>query len=365
MISTGVLKVWILLPCCLFYFAACKHDKEKLKPVYGSISESVYASGTIKSKDQYQVFAQANGIIEQVYVKEGDTVKKGQSLLFISNDIQRLAKENAELAAKFSDLSANQNKLTDVRAFAELAREKMRSDSLLYTRQLALWQQNIGTRVELEQRELGFKNSRTSYLSSLLKLEDLKRQLEFTASQAKKNLLISGTSEKDFTVRSELDGMVYSLNKVKGEMVSVQTPLAIVGDAKTFILEMQVDEYDIIKIKKDLPVLVTLDTYRGQVFEAKVTRIFPLMNERSKTFIVEAEFTKAPPVVYPNISFEANILISRKENALLIPRNYLLNDSTVIKSNGEKALLKTGLKDYQLIEVLDGISKNEELVKPD
>ena len=360
-----VLAFYLLVTCNLLYFTACKDSKEKLRPVYGTVTESIYASGTIKSKDQYQVFAQANGIIEQVFVKEGDTVKKGQPLLFISNDIQRLTKENAELAARFADLPANQSKLIDARAFSDLAKEKMQNDSLLYARQQTLWQQNIGTRVELEQRELAFKNSKNSYHSSLLKLEDLKRQLEFTSSQAKKNLMISGTSENDFTVRSELNGRVYSLNKVKGEMVSVQTPLAVVGDAGIFILEMQVDEYDIVKIKKDLPVLVTLDSYRGQVFEARVTRIFPLMNERSKTFLVEAEFTKTPPIVYPNTSFEANIVLSRNENTLLIPRNYLLNDSTVIKSNGEKTHVKTGLKDYQMIEILDGISKNEELIKPE
>lgn len=359
------LALCLLVACSLAYFTACKRDKEKLKPAFGSVTESVYASGTIKSKDQYQVFAQANGIVEQVLVQEGDTVKKGQPLLFISNDIQRLTKENAELAARFADLPANQSKLIDARAFSNLAREKMQNDSLLYTRQAALWQQNIGTRAELEQRELAYKNAKTSYLSSLLKLDDLGRQLEFTSSQAKKNLLISGTSEKDFTVRSELDGIVYSLNKVKGEMVSMQTPLAVVGDASIFILDMQVDEYDIAKIKKGLQVLVTLDTYRDQVFEAKVSRIFPLMNERSKTFMVEAQFTRAPPVVYPNTSFEANIVINQKLNALIIPRNYMLNDSTVVNGKGQNVKIKTGLKDYQVIEILEGIGKNEELIKPD
>lgn len=354
----------LIAACNLRYFTACKRSEEKLKPVFGSVTESVYASGTIKSKDQYQVFAQANGLIEQVFVKEGDTVKKGQPLLFISNDIQRLTKENAELAARFADLPANQSKLVDAKAFSQLAREKMQNDSLLYTRQAVLWQQNIGTRVELEQRELAYKNAKTSYLSSLLKLEDLERQLEFNSSQAKKNLLISGTSEKDFTVRSELDGMVYSLNKVKGEMVSMQTPLAVVGNARIFILEMQVDEYDIAKIKKGLVVLVTMDAYRGQVFEAKVSRIFPLMNERSKTFVVEAQFTKAPAIVYPNTSFEANIVISQKQNALVIPRNYMLNDSTVINGKGQNLIVKTGLKDYQFIEIVSGIGINEELAKP-
>lgn len=331
----------------------------------GSVSESVYASGTLKSKDQYEVFAQANGIIDKVIVKEGDTVKKGQALLFIANDMQRLSTENAELAARFSDLNANRGKLTDAKAFADLAREKMANDSLLLARQTTLWAQTIGTKVELEQRELAFRNSKTAYQSALLKLDDLRRQLEFTSSQARKNLLMSNHSESDYTVRSEMDGIVYSLNKVKGEMVTMQMPLAVIGNARYFTLEMQVDEYDIVKIKKGQLVLVTMDSYKDQVFEARVTRIFPFMNERSKTFIVEAEFTDPPPVLYPNISFEASIVTRRKQNTLLIPRNYLLNDSTVLKKNGAKAFIRTGLKDYEEIEVLSGLSRNEEILKPE
>jgi multidrug efflux pump subunit AcrA (membrane-fusion protein) len=188
--------------------------------------------------------------------------------------------------------------------------------------------------------------------------------LDFASEQSKKNLQISGRMERDYTVRSEMDGIVYSLPKSKGEIVGVQTPLAVIGAAKKFVLEMQVDEYDILKARIGLPVLVTMDSYKGKVFDARVTKVNPLMDERSKTFLVEAEFTQQPETLYPNISFEANIVVQTKEKALLLPRNYLLNDSIVIKSNGEKTVVKTGLRDYQKIEILSGISANDELVKP-
>lgn len=61
-----------------------------------------------------------------------------------------------------------------------------------------------------------------------------------------------------------------------------------------------------------LPVLVTLDSYKGKIFDALVTRINPLMNERSESFLVEAEFIRQPETLYPNISFEANILFRQK-----------------------------------------------------
>ena len=354
-------KLFIVLAIFMY---GCKSKVEKIKPTIESISESIYASGTVKSKNQYQAFAPVNGIVEDVFVSEGDTIKKGASILSVSNEAQRLNKENAELTERFSDLNANQGKLNEAKLFVEFAKNKMKNDSTLFFKQKTLWQQQVGTGVELEQRELAFQNSKTAYYSSQVKLNDLKRQLDFTSSQSKKNLLISTKLESDYTLKSEIDGIVYSISKSKGEIVGVQTPLAVIGDANKFILEMQVDEHDILKIKKGLIVLVTLDSYKGKVFEASVTKINPLMNERSKTFLVEAEFLKQPELLYPNITFEANIVLQSKENALLIPRNFVQNDTLVFKSNGDKVLVKTGLRDYQKIEILSGISAEDELIKP-
>jgi multidrug efflux pump subunit AcrA (membrane-fusion protein) len=161
-----------------------------------------------------------------------------------------------------------------------------------------------------------------------------------------------------------MNGVVYSLNKTKGELVSPQTPVAVIGDATNFILELQVDEYDILMVKNGLKVLVKLDSYKDKVFEAKVSRINPLMDERSKTFLVEAEFVVLPERLYPNITFEASILILSKSKAMLIPREYLLNDSMVLKVNGDTVFVKTGLKDYQKIEILSGITEEDELIRP-
>ena len=354
----------LVLFISLLFLASCKNKTETIQAETASISESIYASGTIKSKNQYSAFATVNGIIENVLVAEGDVVKKGTPILSISNETQRLSKENAELAARFADFNANQGKLNEAKLLLDLAKNKMKNDSSMFARQKALWAQNVGSKVELEQRELAYQNAKTAYYSASVKFEDLKRQLDLSSTQSKNTLLISAKQESDFTLKSEIDGVVYNLYKSKGELVGLQTPLAVIGDEKEFILEMQVDEYDIFKIKKDMQVLVTLDSYKGKVFNAKVTKIYPLMNERSKTFLVEAEFTQAPEVLYPNITFEANIVMQSKDKALLIPRSYLLNDSTVLNAKGEEVHITTGLKDYQKIEILSGISANDELSKP-
>ena len=182
-------------------FYSCFHKDQKVKPTVESISESIYASGVVKSKNQYQAYATVSGVINRIFVSEGDTVKKGSPILAISSEIQRLNKENAALNASFTDFQANQGKLNEAKMLIDFSFSKMKNDSLIYFRQKSLWQQEIGSKAELEQKELAYQNSRTTYHSSILRYNDLKRQLSFTSSQAKKNLQISSSLKNEFILR--------------------------------------------------------------------------------------------------------------------------------------------------------------------
>lgn len=351
----------------LFYvilLLSCTSKLEKTKPIKENITESVYASAIIKTKNQYQAFATVNGIIDKIFVTENDFVKKGDPLMRIMDKNSIINRENASLAAGYADVNTNREKLTDAKNSIALAQSKSSNDSLLYERQKNLWNENIGTKTDLEQRELAYKNSKAALQSGRIRYNDLLRELEFNAKQAKNNLSISQYRENDFVIKSEVDGKVYSLMKEQGEMITPQSPLAIIGDATGFLLVMQIDEYDIAKIKLGQIVLLTMDSYKGEVFEAKVSKIIPLMNERSKSFTVEAEFVKQPPVLYPNLTAEANIIIQTKENALTIPRSYLINDSLVLVEKDKMKKVVTGLKDYQKVEIINGLTPNDFIFKP-
>ncbi len=353
-----------LLIVVLIILQACKNETEITKVTSESITESIYASGIVKSKNQYQAFASVSGIIDSVYVSEGDTIKSGEIILSITSRTQKLNKENALLTSGYTDAAANQGKVKAAMVIMELNLNKLQNDSIMYARQSALWQQKIGTQVEWEQRQLAWLNSKSAYYAAVVNYNDVKRQVNFISDQSKKLLSISMANEGDYRLKSEIDGLVYSLLKNKGEIVTAQTPIAVIGDSHHFILEMQVDEYDILKIKIRQTVIITMDSYKGKTFEALVSKIDPLMNERSKTFLVEALFNEQMPLLYPNISVEASIIVQTKSNVLLIPRDYLLNDSTVLKIKNEKVKIKTGLKDYQKVEVLSGLTKDDEILKP-
>jgi HlyD family secretion protein len=356
----------LYLPICLLaiFLASCGGKRETTQPTVEDITEAVYASGLVKSRNQYQVYPVVSGIVEEILVTEGDLVKRGTTLMRINNEAARLNTENARLAAEYARVSANKEKLAELQEAIDLARSRMQNDSLLLVRQRNLWAKQIGTRIELEQRELNYKNSATSYHSARLRYNDMRKQLDFAARQSQKNLQISETVRDDYTVKSETNGKVYSVLPEKGELVSPQTPLAIIGDANEFLLELQVDEYDIARIKLGQQVLLNLDSYKGQVFEGRISKIYPAMNERTRSFTVEAEFVTQPPALYPNLTTEANIIIRAKKNALTIPRDYLVDGGFVLKDKDERVPVKTGLKDYQKVEIVEGLSKGDVIVKP-
>jgi multidrug efflux pump subunit AcrA (membrane-fusion protein) len=353
--------VWFIV---FVAFSCGKKDNELVYPERKSLTESVYASGLVKAKDQYEAFTIANGPIQEILVEEGDTVKVGTPILQVSSEREQLGKETAQLSQNYAALQSNQSRIRDLELSIQLAKSKKQNDSSLLVRQKHLWAQGIGTAVELEQRELSFQNSKTTYESLLLRFVDLKREIEFNSKSASKTLSISEVLLGEYLLKSKIDGVVYAILKEKGEMVTPQTPLAIIGSAGNFLLELQVDEYDISKVEIGQRVLVSMDSFKEQVFEASVSRIYPIMDSKSKSFTIEAMFTKAPPRLYPNLTLEANILTQVKAETLVIPRNYLLQDDRVILENGDTVKVKSGIKTYQFAEILEGIDVKTALKNP-
>jgi len=345
------------------FLLACGKKQESILPSVETITSSVYASGTIKSLGQYEVYSKVNGIIEKLLVSEGAEVIKGQGIIALSNKAQALSFENAKLMASYSSAESNQEKLNQAQNELEVAKLKMENDASLLDRQKKLWDNQIGTKNDLDQRELSYKNSTTQYNGSKLKLNDLKKQIDFQSKQTYKTAAISSTTLNDFIISSEINGKVFSINKEVGEMVTSQMPVAIIGDAKTFYVALQVDEYDIAKLKKGQKALISMDSYKGKAFEAIIDKIYPIMNAKSKSFKVDAILTTQPENLFPNLSAQANIIIEIKEKAMTIPRAYLIDNEYVYLANKEKRKVKVGLMDYEKVEILSGINSKDALVK--
>jgi HlyD family secretion protein len=348
----------------LTFGIACRQKAVTTHPVVERITESVYASGTIKSEHQYEVYATVNGVAARLLVREGDTIKKGNAILQIADATAQLNTENAQISAAYAAKTANARRLEELRLNMEQSKRMLDNEALLLDRQRNLWSQQIGTRNQLEQRELAWKTAQTNYETATLQYNELEREIRFHEQQALNSLAMAKSLAGDYTVKSEYSGKVYDILVEQGERVNPQQPVAVIGDAAAFILELQVDEYDVARILPYQKIVITMDSYRGRVFEANVIRVIPIMNQRTKTFTVEASFTQAPPVLYPHLTCEANIIITQKEKALTIPRTWLMEGDYVLLANKDKRKVVTGLRDYHKVEILTGLTAADLIVKP-
>lgn len=350
----------------LLLVVSCGKKAETITPTLGPITESVYASGVVKAEGQYQVYPTVNGTVTVRLVNEGDTVKAGQPLLRIDDRSSSASARNADAQLRLLEQNAKDSGpvLAQLREGVLQARDKYTVDSTNYARQQALWKQQIGSQNELDQRELAYTTSKAAYNRANKALAEARDRLRTELEVARNNLAISAAGNDDRTPRSLIDGIVYDLMIEPGELATTQRAVAVIGSAADLYLELEVDEYDITKIKLGQQAYISLDSYAGQSFEATITRIVPLMDERSRTFKVEARFKQRPPALYPNLTCEASIVLQKKDKALTIPAAYLIEGNEVLTAPDVRTPVKTGARDIEKVEVLEGIDVNTKLYKP-
>lgn len=355
-----------LVVLVLLFSFSCKDNKEKIKPVARDLTESVYSSVTIQPDSLYQVYAIVAGILDKNLVEEGYMVSKNQAIMQIINNTPKLNTQNAKLSLELARENFNGSAaiLSGIEDEILAATLQYKNDSINYFRQKNIWEQNIGSKVEYDTKKLKYQLSSNNLNLLKSKYNRTKNELKTAVKQAENNYKTSLIATKDFTLKSKINGKVYSLNKNQGEIVSTMEPLASIGSATDFLIEMLVDEVDIVKISKNQKVIIGLDAYKDEVFTGKVSKIYPKKDERNQTFLVEAIFDKAPKTLYPGLSGEANIIISTKKDVLTIAKEYLFEGNKVITDDGE-ITIETGLQNMDFVEVLSGISEESNIYKPD
>lgn len=344
---------------------SCNSKRESTKPKRITLINTVYSSVTIEPDNVYKVNSTFSGNIEDILVQEGDLVKKGDILFILANKPIRLSQENEELnhSLLLQSYKGRANVLEDLKLEFQSAKINYQNDSTNYLRFQKLYQQNACSKVELEKSQLAYQFSTRQLQSIHNKIIRKENELHTQVNQAQNNVLISSLRTADGIISSRIDGKLFQLFKKKGEYVSLQETMAIIGDQNKFFLKMLVDEVDISKIKVGQKVLVELEAYKNQVYEARVSKIAPKMDEKTQTFVVEAKFVRIPPKLYMGLTGEGNIMIHSKHKALVIPRDYLLPGNKVETDKGLVSV-KTGMANWDYIEILSGITEKTIIYKP-
>ena len=361
----------ILLRLCSLLFilyASCKRDNV-IHPQKKDIVETVYASGKILADSEYYTYALSSGTIEKKLVKEGDLVRKGQILYIVRYDAPaaklNAARTNFNIAQ--SNLSDHSRVLNDLKLSMQNAEVRFHNDSLQYVRLKKLMAADIGTQNNLDNAYTSYtislnlrKSAEEKYFSAV---NDLVANLHNTQSQ-----LTSARSDlENYIIRSNANGTVYQTFKEQGEAVRNNDAVALLGKTQNRIIRLSVDQQDIDKIQPGQQVLLKTDVTENTIYKAIVTRIYPVMNEADQTFRVDAVFADSTAQSYIHSSIEANIIIQKKELALIIPKDALsASDSVRIIENKKRktVAVRTGIRTLDQVEILQGLNESSSVIMP-
>lgn len=350
----------------LVLLAACKPDHTLIIPEVKPLLEGVYASGFVVSMNEYQVIAQAEGYLKEKLVKEGDSVKIGEPLFILESAQQQsrktLAQENYGVALK--NYQEDSPVLNELKSVVESAKSKLAYDSLNYVRYGNLLRSNATSRAEFDRMKLLYENSKNEYRLQQSRYEKALNQVYIEFQNARSQQQIAQDESERYIVRSQVNGKVFSTMKEKGELVRRNEAVAVVG-SNEFYLQLSVDELDIQRVTAGQEVLVKIDAYPDKIFKAHVNQVFPMVNPQQQSLRVDAYFDEPLPGGFSGLAVEANIVIRKKENALVIPKSALLNGDTVQLKTDEgvkKVKVITGIKTLDEVEIMEGIDAESKII---
>lgn len=357
-----------LFAAAILIIAGCS-STGTIHPQKKNIIETVYASGKIMADSEYTVYALNPGTVIKKLVKEGDMVKKGEMLYLINSTAQAAKLDAANLSYQTArqNLSPDSRILRDLKLTMQNAAIKFSNDSMQYARLKNLWEQNVGTKSALDNALVLYRTSLNEKRSAGEKYYSTINDLNIALKNAQSQVAAAQNDLNNYIIRAESAGTIYQMLKEKGEAVRANEALALLGKSSDRLIRLAIDQQDIDRVKEGQEVLLKTDATADKIFRAKVIRLYPTMNEADQTFRADAVFTGNDSQPYIHTSVEANIIIQRKQQVLVIPSKVLLSgDSVKVMQGGhvKSIAVKTGIRTLDEAEVLSGLDEASEVVVP-
>ena len=319
----------------------------------------VTASGEIKPRNYINLGANAQGPITDLLVKEGARVQKGQVVARIENvqaraDVQAQkasvssseADSNAaEVGLRVFDDSIKSQAATLERMKTELDRTKLNLD-----RYNQMYEQKLVARQEYDQRKADYDSAAAMVRENEARLQQLQSQkaqalaqlssTQRRVTQAQAGLTRISDVLAKHDVVAPIDGVVTNLPVRVGETVvpgiqnSSASTIMTIADMSLITAEVKVDETDIVNVKLDQVVSITIEampnrTFAGHVIEIGNTAILRSSGlaasqsanstQEAKDFKVVIALDNPPDEIRPGLSCSAKITTATRKNVLAIP----------------------------------------------
>lgn len=332
--------------------------------IKGSIASSVSASGKVETANYLPINTGVNGIVKKVFVKEGDTVTKGQKIMEIT--LNSDGEEN--LASAWASYLSAKNSLA-----------KAKTDLLSKENSLINAKEDFQTEKEhnsyqTHDERISYKLAENNYLSA----EQTYDQQQTTIQQAQVSLNKSWLSyqAQSPTIVAPDSGTIANILVVEGMNISnslserTSTSVASIKKEGTPIVSLNISELDINSIKVGQKAEITLNSIPGKIFTGTVAGIDKIGEVSSgvTNYSVIVRFDESSDLVLPNMDVDGNIIIEQKDNVLEVPSAAITsergNTFVTVMDNGteQKVNVKIGISDGAYTEITSGLTEGQQVV---
>ena len=314
-----------------------------------NIIKKTTATGSVVPRKEIEIKPVVSGIIDELYVEEGDLVKKG------------------DLLAKIR-IIPNMINLNNAESRVNVAKINLKDAKRNYERQLGLFEKGVIAKADYESYEVTYQNAQEE-------LETAEETLELIKEGQIKN---SGTPTNTL-VRSTIDGMVLNIPVEIGYQVieannfNAGTTIASIADMGEMVFEGYIDESEVGKISEGMPLILTIGALDDVSFDAVLEHISPKGQEKNGAiqFEIKADvILREDRFIRAGYSANADIVLDRADSVLAIPESLLVFEKDTVyvevettPQQFEKRYIETGLSDGITIEVVSGLSKEDKIKK--
>ena len=315
-----------------------------IKQTPGRSSAVLTASGYVVAQREASVSSKGTGVLEYLGVVEGDKVKKGQI-------IARL--DDRDIVAQ----------LDEAKSSLELYKAQLKEIENNYNREKELFSRGLSSQQSLDQAETAYK--------SLLANIDIADARIRAAEVALENMII----------RAPFDGTVLTKNAEVGEIVAPfgasttsRAAVVTIADMNSLMVETDVSESNIEKIKQDLDCEIVLDANPGKSYQGYVFKIVPTADRSKATVLVKVGFKSYDNRVLPEMSAKVSFLSEKSKveeeqipvlTAPLTAVEDLDGKKIVYVVADDKAVQKeisTGRLFGNYVEIISGLEEGEKII---
>ncbi|MEQ8364221.1 MAG: efflux RND transporter periplasmic adaptor subunit [Cyclobacteriaceae bacterium] len=379
-----------------------------------SITEKVSASGTVQPVTEVKLAPEVSGEIIELNVEDGDSVQLGKVLVKIRPDVWLSQLERSEATLNQQKANVESSKASLSRAEATFMRSEQE-----FNRQKKLWDEKVISEAEWQLAQQNFKISKNDLESAKQSLEAAKyivRSTEASVRESRENV-------RRTTVVSPMKGVISKLNVKQGERVvgtaqMAGTEMLRIADLNVMEVRVNVNENDIVRVHLNDTVQIEVDAYSNtdKEFKGIVTNIANTAKDKQsadaitefevRILILQSSYADLVKEgnrypFRPGMTASVEILTKTKNNVLSVPlaavttrnpdddkNNKKDNDDrddrnnrqvvdeskkqqkqedkivVFVNENGKAKMVevKTGISDYDNIEIISGLSTSSEVV---